>query len=134
MQVEVLRKGSQGIQGTIENIAHHAQPLAHLVQKIVNLIEAYKDDLSFSKWRQGHNVHVFETFDGRKFVFRPLHLKGEGYVGLTLGLRVSRGHEIHLMTIYADASNHITPGQLMLNLRWLSEVAPNNILVKESDL
>ena len=132
MQVEVLRKGSQGIKGTIANIAHHAQPLADLVQKLVGLVDLYKKEIGFAKWRQGHNVSVFETVDGRKFVFRPLHLKGEGYCGLTLSARVSRGHEIHLMTIYADCRNHLTPADMLVALRRFAETQPTNVQASEA--
>jgi len=127
MQIEVLRKGSQGIKGTIANIAHHAPDLADLVTKLASLVDLYKKDLKFIKWRQGHNTHVFVTKDGRMFVFRPLHLKGEGYCGLTLSNRVSRSNETHLMTIYADCRNHLTPDGVVNALQWLSEVQPTNL-------
>jgi hypothetical protein len=124
MQVETLRKGSQGIQGTFANIRHHARSLESLVERIVTLVDLNKKELKFARWRQGNNVHLFETQDGRTFVFRHLRLTGKGYCGLTLALRVAYGQEVHLMTIYTDTHNHLTPEGLVSALCWMSDVKP----------
>jgi len=127
MQVQVLRKGSQGLKGTLANAEHHAKGLLGLINSLVSLIESDPDWLTFETWAQGHNVSVFKTKDGRKFILRPLNLKKEGYVGLALSLRVSRSTETHLATIYADQRNGMRPHHLLEIMARLAEPEPHNI-------
>lgn len=97
LKVTPLRQGSRGIVGTYENANHHAKSLLDLIQ----FLEKKIPKSNFSFWRQGHNVHILETMDGRKFVLRPFSQKGIGYLGITLSAKFSRSDEMHLYTLYA---------------------------------
>jgi hypothetical protein len=97
-KVQLLRKTSSGLAGTFKNLDHHAQSLLHLVKFLVAEIPSWNIDV----WHQGHNVHVLQTYDGRRLVLRPLALKGRGYVGISLDVRVSRTLEVPLAQVYAD--------------------------------
>lgn len=91
-----LRAGGRGIQGTYENIDHHAKD----VEPYVKALEPLAPHWGFKIWRAGHNVHEFETTHGRKYTLRPVYKKAEGdergYCGLALSLRLSRSEEIVL--------------------------------------
>lgn len=95
--ITVIRKGSKGLDGTIENANHHAQPALPLVELMSKIIPS----LGFREWKQGHNVHVLETADGRQYAFRPLvYTSGQSNSwGLRMLLRYSRTVEIPLMDI-----------------------------------
>ena len=89
-----LRKDGNGIKGSIANAEHHAPkilPFIHTMRKPLT-------QLGFDVIARGHNVHVFETHDGRKFTLRPFQRNGE-YVGIRLALRLSRSTEVHLLDI-----------------------------------
>ena len=62
MEIKLLRSDGQGIAGTYANIDHHAQPLKPLVKALEK--EAKRNWKSFKTWRQGHNIHIFETWGG----------------------------------------------------------------------
>jgi len=100
MNTVLLRKGSSGLAGTVINARHHAQNLLPLIQHLVSQLGS----LDFKTWHQGHNVHVFETKDGRKFVLRAWSQTGIGYLGIRLMLRVSRSNEIFLSCLKAAAA------------------------------
>ena len=128
MQVALLRRGSLGIQGTYQNLHHHALPLLPLVKYLEKKIPT----LGFACWRQGHNVHVLETEDGRKFVLRPFSRKGVGYLGITLSAKVSRSHEIHLVTLWADQRD-LTFANFALALRLLAQPQPLHEQLSDED-
>jgi len=90
IKVEVLRKGGKGIEGTYANIDHHALEMAPFVNAIAPKILT----MDLARWRQGHNIHVFETHDGRTFDMVPL--RKNGYIGVRLRLHVSRSHKVTL--------------------------------------
>ncbi len=95
-EVSVLRKGGRGLVGTYENIAHHAAKVKPYVDALAPLGPLF----GFKRWRVGHNVHVFVTHDDTQYVLRPTYDLVDGsrdYNGLSLGLRVSRGHEVELV-------------------------------------
>lgn len=97
--VQLLRKTSSGLAGTYANAKCHAQPLIPLIDFLVKEIPSWKVET----WFQGHNVHVLQSNDSRKFVLRPLAIKGSGYVGMSLALRISRTLEIPLADVFADS-------------------------------
>lgn len=92
MDVLPLRKGGKGIKGTYANIDHHAEAIKPFVDILAPSIQT----MNFKRWRQGHNVHVFETKDGRQFDLVPLRLNGE-YTGVRFRIRLSRSHKVVLM-------------------------------------
>lgn len=92
MKVSLLRKDGFGIKGTYRNVDHHAQVLRPMVEKL----EAAADEFGFKTWRQGHNVHVFENEDGRRFDIVP-YADESGYIGLQYRFRESRSKAIPLM-------------------------------------
>jgi hypothetical protein len=94
-----LRKGGEGLKGTIFNAKHHAQA-------ILPMIDALKDkakDWGFVSWKQGKNVHEFTAHDGRRFTLRAYTRDGK-YVGIRLSARLSRSNEFHLMDMESDSS------------------------------
>lgn len=95
-EVSKLRKGGRGLTGTYENIAHHASKVKPFVDALAPLAKQF----GYKRWRQGHNVHVFVADDDTQYVLRPTYDLVDGkrdYNGLSLGLRVARGHEIQLV-------------------------------------
>jgi hypothetical protein len=85
MQVQIGRRDSQGLKGTLANVKHHGEGCRYAVQ----VLSAAAEQFAFKKWIQGHNVHTFVTSDGRKYRFRPLRVgklsdPDSGYVGLEL--------------------------------------------------
>lgn len=103
-EVSLLRKGSKGIRGTLANIDHHAQSLEGMVLAIAPHVLS----MNLQQWKQGHNIHVFVTKDGRTFDIVPL--KGaDGYCGLELRIRVSRGSKLTLLqlTDIADVGDFV---------------------------
>ena len=116
MQIELMRSGSIGIQGTYRNAEHHAKNLVlmiHFFERWLRSKSVTKSKLKV--WRQGHNVHEIGTEDGRKFVFRPIWKKGEGYVGVSFGLRVARGVDYPLFNMFYDLRNNV-PWQLAIDV------------------
>lgn len=94
-EVTALRKGGRGLQGTYDNINHHANKVKPFVDALAPLGPLF----GFKRWRQGNNVHVFVTHDDVQYVLRPTYDlvdTGREYNGLSLALRVSRGIEIQL--------------------------------------
>ena len=91
-----LRSNGKGIKGTYENIAHHAKD----VEPYVRALEPLAPHWGFKVWKQGSNVHQFETHSGYNYTLRPVYKKAEGddrgYCGLALSLRLSRSEEIVL--------------------------------------
>jgi hypothetical protein len=98
MQVELLRKDSTGIAGTYANARHHAQECLPLVKALEAQVQAF----GFKTWKQGHNVHLFETHDGRKFDIVPYAVNGK-YKGLELRLRESRS-KAHRLAVITELS------------------------------
>lgn len=92
--VEILRKGGLGIQGTYDNVDHHAKPMVEYVDRIAEQVLT----MGLKRWRQGHNVHVFETLDDRIFEMVPVLMVGE-YCGVRLNLRVSRGVRVMITQV-----------------------------------
>lgn len=107
-KVMKLRSTNRGIAGTYENIEHHAKG----VEALVRALEPLAPDWGFKTWRQGHNVHQFDTHDGKMYTLRPVwendveEQAKRGYYGLALSLRVSRSQEYVLthITRLADVS------------------------------
>ncbi len=100
-KIVLIRSNSKGLAGTIANAQCHAQPLLPLV----NFLASQIAQLGFDRWVQGHNIHVLETVDGRKFVLRPVARKDEGYCGIQVYLRHSRSKNVPLMTLFIDGRN-----------------------------
>lgn len=98
MKIQPMRRTASGIQGTYANANHHAKVLIPLVNTLVRKIQTTGTDT----WIQGHNIHVLVSKDGRRLVLRPLARKDKGYIGITVGLKLSRSHEVHLASIYAE--------------------------------
>jgi hypothetical protein len=95
-EVSMLRKGGRGLAGTYENIGHHAIKVKPYVDALAPLAKQF----GYKRWRQGVNIHVFVADDDTQYVLRPTYDMVDGkrdYNGLSLGLRVARGHEIQLV-------------------------------------
>ena len=88
-KVSIIRKGGLGIKGTVANIEHHAPGVKAMVFALAPVVLK----MGYGKWKQGHNVHVFETKDGRIFDIVPLKRDSQ-YVGLELRSRPTRGNRI----------------------------------------
>lgn len=97
MKITKMRKGSKGLVGTYENIKCHAEGTREVVDEIVAMFKEYPD--AIKEWKQGHNVHIVETWDGRKLVFTPYQKEGKLIKGVLVSLYVSRGKRIPL---YSD--------------------------------
>lgn len=109
MQTVLLRSNSRGIHGTYENAKHHAKSLIPMIR---TLVDAVQGDGVFvarvEQWRQAHNIHIFATRNGKYFVFRPIWLKGEGYVGIYVNRYMGRGKEEEpLFEIFHDYRNNV---------------------------
>ena len=86
--VELLRSNSTGIKATYGNIEHHAPTYLNIVKFLENdLKNLWEPD----KWKQGSNVHVFES-KGRKFVLRN-YKEDDDYKGISFSSQV-QGEEI----------------------------------------
>lgn len=95
MKKRFIRKGSRGIEGTYENIDHHANDVMDIVKVLESTVEAYRD--SIDEWIQGHNIHILKTMDGRKFAFRPYMCEGSETVnGVEVRLHLSRRQEVRI--------------------------------------
>jgi hypothetical protein len=92
-ELRLIRRDSKGITGTYENVRHHAAALIPYVQ----FLEVVREDLSIAWWGEAHNVHVFQTTDGRHYKFRPLHTVD--YVGIELCQTLNNGIEIPVFQI-----------------------------------
>lgn len=93
-QVVKLRKDGHGIQGTLANAEHHATAILPYIA----IMRPKMTKLGFATYRVGHNVHILESADGRKFTLRAFTRDGE-YVGIRLAARLSRSKEFHLFDI-----------------------------------
>ena len=129
MLIQPLRSNSTGIQATIANANHHAKRLIPLITQLS--IEIPK--MKYARWRQGNNIHILETTDGRSLVFRGLQDEKlptqERYIGLSVLVKVSRNKEIHLFTITVDQG--IAP--LLLFLAAFAEPEPHYFKCKSAD-
>lgn len=85
MKKEMLRKGSIGLAGTLQNAECHAKDVVELVKDLA----ARVDKLDVKLWRQGHNMHILVTNDDRMFVFRPLNNLESGCNGGNYGIQFS---------------------------------------------
>lgn len=84
-EVRIARSDSMGLQGTYENVDHHAAACKPLIDILVAGVE----HIPFKRWVQGHNVHSLTTTDGRQYRFRPLNVgKGENLDGRYIGLEM----------------------------------------------
>lgn len=117
MQVQLLRRDSRGIQGTYDNADHHAKKCIPLIASIEKRI----GEAGFAVHRQGHNVHVFETSDGRKFDMIPFH-DGTDYVGIEVRIRKSRSKAERLTVI----TKVLEVPSLIVMLRMLAKPLPDN--------
>lgn len=105
MKIVPIRSTSLGIQGTYRNIKCHAQNLLPMVQFLERKLKVNK---KLKLWKQGHNIHEIVAEDGRRFVFKPVWKRGEGYVGISLAIRVSRGSDIPLFNLFYDMRNGVS--------------------------
>lgn len=94
MEVTLLRKDSLGIQGTYRNAEHHAQKILPIIQAI----EKQLPKCGMALHKQGHNVHILEGHDGRRFDLIGF-ADDEGYKGVELRVRSSRSSAQRLMLI-----------------------------------
>lgn len=114
--IELLRKDSSGISGTIENAKHHAKSML----PFINGLRVAVGKLGFATWRQGNNIHEFVTVDGRRFTLRGI-IKDKSdsdqpnYIGVRLSIRISRSEEHRLLDI-VDVSDISTLLEMMKNL------------------
>ena len=96
--IRIGRKGSLGLDGTIRNAKHHAQPTLPLIKALVALLP----QAGFKDWVQYNNVHTLVTVDDRQFNCRPLVYdlpNGERTWGIRVSCRVSRSQEITLFDV-----------------------------------
>lgn len=116
-KISLVRSDSQGIKGTYANAEHHAEACLPLIKAL----EAQVSVFGFKEWRQGHNVHLFETKDGRKFDIIP-YFDGNEYLGLQLRARLSRSSAVPLqiITTLAEVNDMIT------TLKFLARPMPQN--------
>lgn len=123
-----LRTTGKGLKGTYENIDHHAQAL----RPFVEALEPHALRWGFMTWRQGSNVHQFDTHYGKSYTLRPIFKRTKGdtgyrYVGIAVSLRISRSQEhvlahvtrqsdinrlSEMMRLLAGAQEHIVGGSL----------------------
>lgn len=80
MKVYLYSKRSKGLEGTYANAKCHAQPTIPLIK----VLEPWVEHLRFKSWTQAHNVHEFESFDGRVYKLRPLRTKAMGFLGIEI--------------------------------------------------
>lgn len=97
MKITKIRKNSKGLVGTYENINHHAKEAEYVVKGMVKTINEYGD--AIKEWKQGHNVHIIESWDGRKLAFTPHKEKDNEINGVQISLYVSRGKRIPLFRV-----------------------------------
>jgi hypothetical protein len=109
MQIVPIRKTSKGIIGTYANAEHHAKELVPMIHFFETQLMRYKKSGAsrIDVWKQGHNVHEIGMQDGRKFVFRPIWKKGQGYVGISFGLKITRGVDYPLFNMFYDLRNNV---------------------------
>lgn len=93
METVLLRSNSSGLKGTYKNIDHHAKKARPVVEILVKQFELMQ--LYIKKWKQGHNVHVIESLDGRSLVFTPYANESET-IGVQVSIYVSRFNRIKL--------------------------------------
>lgn len=86
MKITFGRSNSLGYAGTVRNAQHHAQKLLPLIYRVAKDILNWK----YVEWVQGHNYHIFITSDDRKVILRPIHSKGNGYIGVSIELSKTR--------------------------------------------
>ena len=107
-----LRSGGKGIAGTYANAHHHAQAILPFIEALEKIVPT----LGFKKWKQGNNVHILVTGDGRQFEVIPVaRYNNGGYVGLRLRLHVSRSQRLALqdLTDMRDLPSFITTLQYL---------------------
>ncbi len=94
MEISLVRSDGRGIAGTYANAEHHAQACLPLIKALESQALAF----GFKSWKQGHNVHIFQTEDGRMFDIVPL-ADDNDYIGLQLRKRISRSKAEPLQAI-----------------------------------
>jgi hypothetical protein len=109
--IGLIRSDSLGLKGTIRNAKHHAG----VIIPFINALREGVKHVGFAEWKQGHNVHVFFTTDGRQFTLRPVHTDADGYVGVKFSLKLSRSEEIPLAVItdVSEATSLLTAMRLV---------------------
>jgi hypothetical protein len=90
--IEPLRAGGRGLEATYEVIDAYAPD----VRPFMEAVSAAIPLMNFTRWRQGHNLHIFETKDGRRFDLVLLKANNE-YVGLRFRYHRSRSDKVVLM-------------------------------------
>ena len=118
MKKTMLRRGSRGIRGTLQNAQHHAPKLTPMVKSLYR----DRDTYGFTEWGEAHNVHKAWTEDGRTFSFRPIvGDNGEGYIGLRLYLEKSRTDRTIIASCFYDCRNHVSIDLFKVILRACAE-------------
>jgi hypothetical protein len=113
-KISLVRAGGRGIKGTYQNASCHANALTPLIKNL----EPFGLRMGFKEWKQGHNVHIFITEDGRKFDIVPLRTSGGGpYFALRLRMRTSRTVRVPLF----DYSNEDQLVELVAMLKSLAK-------------
>lgn len=97
MEVKLLRRGSKGLEGTYQNIEHHAIGAFPVVKVLVEIIKA--NQFLIEKWTQGHNTHLITSKDNRTLVFTPFKDGDDSYSGVEVRLYVSRTKRVRLFVI-----------------------------------
>jgi hypothetical protein len=100
MEVKLLRRGSKGLEGTYQNIEHHAIGAFPVVKVLVEIIKA--NQFLIEKWTQGHNTHLITSKDNRTLVFTPFKddlNPHNPYSGVEVRLYVSRTQRVRLFVI-----------------------------------
>lgn len=95
ISVKLLRKGSRGIEATLENAEHHAKSCLSIIKAVRNMLV----NLPYTfTWEQGNNIHIITSEDGRKISFRPYY--NDGVWGIDVLSKISRSTEVRLMTLF----------------------------------
>ncbi len=85
--------------------------------------------LGFVTWKQGSNVHQFETIHGKNYTLRPVWVESEGenparvYNGVALSLRVSRSQEY----VLTHCTRITDIPRLVEMMRMLAKSQPGNV-------
>jgi len=98
-KVTPMRSDSRMIDGTYDNIDHHAKTALPLVVFLEAAIKSLQGSLA--EWKQGHNVHVIVTHDGRQIAFVPYQNKElfKGH-GVSIRLKHSRSKYTELFNFW----------------------------------
>ena len=107
----MLRKGSRGMVGTLENAHHHAKDCLPLIDLIGAIILGVGKDFDFI-WMQGNNIHILEREDGAQIAFRP-YKNGDDW-GIDVLAKFSRTQEMRLFSIL-DIDECLNLGTFLYN-------------------